>query len=70
MRIAGWRHGFPARIEAYHHGIETAPFYPLTSSLDLVAKYRQLISAMRLNSEGIFQAFAESTRAGREVTQP
>jgi hypothetical protein len=43
------RHGFPARIEAFrrHHGIETAPFYLLTSSLDLVAKSDQLISAIK-----------------------
>jgi hypothetical protein len=43
------RHGFPARIEAFrrHHGIESAPFYLLTSSLDLVAKSNQLISDIR-----------------------
>ena len=43
------RHGFPARIEAFrrHHGVETAPFYLLTASLDLVAKSTQLIAAVK-----------------------
>jgi hypothetical protein len=43
------RHGFPARIEAFrqHYGVETAPFYLLTESLDLVAKSGQLIAAIK-----------------------
>lgn len=43
------RHGFPARIDAFrrHYGVETAPFYLLTSSLDLVAKSGQLIAAIK-----------------------
>jgi hypothetical protein len=43
------RHGFPARIEAFrrYHGVETAPFYLLTTSLDLVAESTQLIAAIK-----------------------
>jgi hypothetical protein len=43
------RHGFPARIEAFrrYHGIESAPFYLLTTALDLVAKSGQLIAAIK-----------------------
>jgi AAA domain len=43
------RHGFPARIEAFrrHHGVESAPFYLLSSSLDLVAKSGQLIASIK-----------------------
>src|SRR6516165_4996041 len=43
------QHGFPARVEAFrrHHGVESAPFYLLTASLDLVAKSSQLIAAIK-----------------------
>jgi AAA domain len=43
------RHGFPARIEAFrrHHRVESAPFYLLSSSLDLVAKSGQLIASIK-----------------------
>lgn len=43
------RHGFPARIEAFrrHHRIESAPFYLLSASLDLVAKSGQLIASIK-----------------------
>lgn len=43
------RHGFPARVEAFrrHHGVESAPFYLLPASLDLVAKSGQLIAAIK-----------------------
>ena len=43
------RHGFPARVEAFrrYHGVESAPFYLLTASLDLVAKSDQLIASIK-----------------------
>ena len=43
------RHGFPARVEAFrrHHGVDSAPFYLLTTSLDLVAKSSELIAAIK-----------------------
>jgi hypothetical protein len=43
------RHGFPARVEAFrrHHGVDSAPFYLLTTSLDLVAEYSELIAAIK-----------------------
>lgn len=43
------RHGFPARVEAFrrHYGVEFAPFYLLSASLDLVAKSGQLIAAIK-----------------------
>jgi AAA domain len=43
------RHGFPARIEAFrrHHGVESAPFYLLSSSLDLVKESGQLITSIK-----------------------
>jgi hypothetical protein len=43
------RHGFPARVEAFrrHHGVEVAPFYLLSASLDLVAKSGRLIAAIK-----------------------
>ena len=43
------RHGFPARVEAFrrHHGVESAPFYLLSASLDLVAKSGQLIASFK-----------------------
>src|SRR5262249_33896627 len=42
------KHGFPARMEAFrrYHGIESAPFYLLTTALDLVAKSSQLIASI------------------------
>jgi hypothetical protein len=41
--------GFPARKEAFrsHHGVESAPFYLLTTSLDLVAKSGELIASIK-----------------------
>jgi hypothetical protein len=43
------RHGFPARIEAFrqHHGVETAPFYLLTTTLDLAKQADGLIASIR-----------------------
>jgi hypothetical protein len=43
------RHGFPARAEAFrrHYGVESAPFYLLPASLDLVAKSGQLIASIK-----------------------
>jgi AAA domain len=43
------RHGFPARIEAFrrHYGMESAPFFLVTASLDLVAEHSQLIAAIK-----------------------
>jgi len=43
------QHGFPARVEAFrrHHGAESAPFYLLAASLDLVAKAGQLIASIK-----------------------
>lgn len=43
------RHGFPARVEAFrrHHGVDVAPFYLLSASLDLVAKSGQLIISIK-----------------------
>jgi len=43
------RHGFPARVEAFrrHHGVDVAPFYLLSASLDLVAKSGQLIASIK-----------------------
>ena len=43
------RHGFPARVEAFrrHHGVDIAPFYLLSASLDLVAKSGQLIASIK-----------------------
>jgi hypothetical protein len=43
------RHSFPARVEAFrrHHNVDNAPFYLLTTSLDLVAKSGQLIAAIK-----------------------
>jgi AAA domain len=43
------RHGFPARVEAFrrHYGVESAPFYLLPASLDLVAKSGQLIASIK-----------------------
>jgi hypothetical protein len=43
------RHGFPARIEAFrrYHGVESPPFFLLTTSLDLVAKSSELIAAIK-----------------------
>jgi AAA domain-containing protein len=43
------RHGFPARVEAFrrHYGVDVAPFYLLTASLDLVAKSGQLIASIK-----------------------
>jgi len=43
------RHGFPARIEAFrrHHGVQSAPFFLLPASLDLVAKSGQLIASIK-----------------------
>jgi AAA domain len=42
------RHGIPARIEAFrqHHDIKAAPFYLLTTPLDLVAKADNLIASI------------------------
>jgi len=41
--------GFPARKEAFrsHHGVESAPFYLLTTSLDLVAKSGEFIASIK-----------------------
>jgi AAA domain len=41
--------GFPARKEAFgrYHGIESAPFYLLPTSLDLVAESGQLIASIK-----------------------
>jgi hypothetical protein len=41
--------GFPDRIEAFkrQHGVSTAPFYLLATSLDLVKKCDQLIASIR-----------------------
>jgi AAA domain len=43
------RHGFPARKEAFrrHHSVESAPFYLLTTSLDLVARSGELIASIK-----------------------
>jgi len=43
------RHGFPARIEAFrrHHGVDSAPFYLLPASLNLVANSRELIASIK-----------------------
>jgi AAA domain len=43
------RLGFPARKEAFrlYHGVESAPFYLLTTSLDLVAKSGELIASIK-----------------------
>jgi hypothetical protein len=43
------RHGFPARVEAFrrHYGVEVAPFYLLSASLDLVAKSCLLIASIK-----------------------
>jgi len=43
------RHGFPARVEAFrrHHGVDSAPFYLLSASLDLVAKSGELIASIK-----------------------
>ena len=43
------RHGFPARVEAFrrHYGVESAPFYLLPASLDLVAKSGLLIASIK-----------------------
>ena len=43
------RHGFPARMEGFcrYHGIESAPFYLLTTALDLVAKSGELIASIK-----------------------
>jgi hypothetical protein len=43
------RHGFAARVEAFrrHHGVESAPFYLLSASLDLVAKAGELIASIK-----------------------
>jgi hypothetical protein len=43
------RHGFPARIEAFrrHHGVQSAPFFLLSASLDLVAKSGELIASIK-----------------------
>ena len=43
------KQGFPARKEAFrrHHGIESAPFYLLSTSLDLVAKSSELIASIK-----------------------
>jgi hypothetical protein len=47
------RHGFPARVEAFrrHHGVDSAPFYLLTTSLDLVAEFSKLIAAVKAQLE-------------------
>ena len=47
------RHGFPARVETFrrHHGVDSAPFYLLTTSLDLVAKSGELIAAIKAQLE-------------------
>jgi hypothetical protein len=44
------RHGFPARIEAFrqHHGIDAAPFYLLTTTLDLIADAAALIGSIKV----------------------
>jgi hypothetical protein len=43
------KQGFPARKQAFscHHGIESAPFYLLATSLDLVAKSGELIASIK-----------------------
>jgi hypothetical protein len=43
------RHGFPARVEAFrrHYGVDVAPFYLLSASLDLVAKSGELIASIK-----------------------
>jgi AAA domain len=43
------RHGFPARVDAFrrHYGVESAPFYLLPASLDLVAKSGELIASIK-----------------------
>jgi AAA domain len=43
------RHGFPARVEAFrrHYGVESAPFYLLLASLDLVSKSDLLIASTK-----------------------
>jgi len=43
------RHGFPARIEAFrkYHGIESAPFYLITTSLDLIANADALVASIK-----------------------
>jgi len=43
------KQGFSARKEAFrrHHGIESAPFYLLSTSLDLVAKSGELIASIK-----------------------
>jgi RecA-family ATPase len=43
------KHGFPARMEAFrrYHGIGSAPFYLLTTALDLVAKSGELIASIK-----------------------
>jgi hypothetical protein len=43
------KYGFPARKEAFrrYHGIESAPFYLLSTSLDLVAKSGELVTSIK-----------------------
>jgi hypothetical protein len=43
------RHGFPARIEAFrkHHGIDEAPFYLVTATLNLIADAAALIASIK-----------------------
>jgi AAA domain len=42
------RHGLPARLEAFrhHHNVQSAPFYLLTTPLDLAAKADALIASI------------------------
>jgi len=42
------RHGLPARLEAFkqHHGVQSAPFFLLTTPLDLTAKADELIASI------------------------
>jgi hypothetical protein len=43
------RDGFPARLEAFrrHHSVDSAPFYLLPTSLDLVGEAGELIAAIK-----------------------
>jgi len=43
------RHGLPARLEAFrqHHDVKSAPFYLLTTPLDLIAKADALITSIQ-----------------------
>lgn len=43
------RHGIPARLEAFrhHHDVKSAPFYLLTTPLDLIAKADALIASIK-----------------------